>query len=76
MNNQEVLQLIIMSFILMTLMFDSGVILKEEIRHYSILGIKVLIIVHILYTPCIFWQQYSRLIGKQTNKSTEDSKMR
>ena len=31
-NNQEVLQLIIISFTLMTLMCDSGVILKGEIR--------------------------------------------
>ena len=31
-NNQGVLQLIIISFILMTLMFDSGMILKREIR--------------------------------------------
>ena len=31
-NNHEVLQFIIISFILMTLMFDSGVILKGEIR--------------------------------------------
>ena len=31
-NNQEVLQLIIISFILVTLMFDSGAILKGEIR--------------------------------------------
>ena len=31
-NNQEVLQLIIISFILMTLMCDSGVILNGEIR--------------------------------------------
>ena len=31
-NNQEVLQLIIISFIPMTLMFDSGAILKGEIR--------------------------------------------
>ena len=30
-NNQKVLQLIIISFILMTLMFDSGVILNGEI---------------------------------------------
>ena len=30
-NNQEVLQLIIISFILMTLMFDSGVILNGEL---------------------------------------------
>ena len=29
-NDQEVLQLIIISFILMTLVFDSGVILKGE----------------------------------------------
>ena len=39
-NNQEVLQLIIISFILMTLMFDSGVILKGEIRCLSLSGIK------------------------------------
>ena len=31
-NNQKVLQLIIISFILMTLMFDSGMILKGKIR--------------------------------------------
>ena len=31
-NNQEVLQFIIIAFILITLMFDSGVILKGEIR--------------------------------------------
>ena len=32
-NNQEVLQLIIISFILMTLMHDLEMILKEEIRY-------------------------------------------
>ena len=31
-KNQEVLQLIIIFFILMTIMFDSGMILKGEIR--------------------------------------------
>ena len=31
-NNQEVLRFIIIAFILKTLMFDSGVILKGEIR--------------------------------------------
>ena len=31
-KNQEVLQFIIISFILMTIMFDSGMILKGEIR--------------------------------------------
>ena len=31
-NNKEVIQLIIISFILMTLMCDSGVMLKGEIR--------------------------------------------
>ena len=46
-NNQEVLQLIIISFILVTLMFDSGVILKGEIRCWSLSGIKVLLTVHI-----------------------------
>ena len=37
---QELLQLVIISFILMTLMFDSGVILKGEIRCLSLSGIK------------------------------------
>ena len=37
---QELLQLVIISFILMTLMFDSGVILKGEIRCWSLSGIK------------------------------------
>ena len=32
-NNQEVLQLIIISFIFMTLMLDLGIILKGEIRY-------------------------------------------
>ena len=32
-NNQEVLQLIIISFILMTLILDLGMILKGEIRY-------------------------------------------
>ena len=32
-NNQEVLQLVIISFFLMTLMLDLGMILKGEIRH-------------------------------------------
>ena len=39
-NNQEILQLVIISFILMTLMFDSGVILKGEFRCWSLSGIK------------------------------------
>ena len=39
-NNQEVLQFIIIAFILITLMFDSGVILKGEIRCKSLSGIK------------------------------------
>ena len=39
-NNQEVLRLIIVFFILMTIMFDSGMILKGEIRCQSVLGIK------------------------------------
>ena len=39
-SNQEVLQLIIISFILMTLMFDSWVILKGEIRCWSLSRIK------------------------------------
>ena len=36
MNNQEVLQLMTISFILMTLMFDSWMILKGEIRCWSL----------------------------------------
>ena len=39
-NNQEVLQFIIISCILITLMFDSGVMLKGEIRCKSLSGIK------------------------------------
>ena len=56
-NNQEVLQLIIISFILMTLMLDLGLTLKREIRYWSLSGIKVLITVHILYVPRTCWQQ-------------------
>ena len=56
-KNQEVLQFIIISFILMTIMFDSGMILKGEIRCWSLLGIKVLITVYILYAPSICWRQ-------------------
>ena len=39
--NQELLELVIISFILVTLMFDLGVILWGEIR-LSLLGVKVL----------------------------------
>ena len=39
-DNQEVLQLITISFILITLMFDLGVILKGEIRCKLLSGIK------------------------------------
>ena len=38
-NNQEVLQLMIISFILMTLLFVPWVILKGEIRCWSLSGI-------------------------------------
>ena len=41
-HNQEVLQLIVISFILMTLMFDLRVILKGKIRCWSLSGIKEL----------------------------------
>ena len=37
---QEFLQLIIISFILVTLMFGSGMILKGENRCWSLLGLK------------------------------------
>ena len=46
-NNQEVFQFIIISFILMTLMLDSGMILKGEIRCWSLLGIKGLTVTEI-----------------------------
>ena len=39
-DNQEVLQFIIIAFILITSIFDSGVILKGEIRCKSLSGIK------------------------------------
>ena len=38
--NEKVPSLVTISFILMTLMFDSGVILLGEIRRYSLLGFK------------------------------------
>ena len=67
-NNQEVLLLIIISFILMTLMSDLGMILKGEIKYKSLSGIKVKITVHILCAPRICWQQYLRLLQKQTDE--------
>ena len=65
-ENQEVLQLNIISFNFMTLMRDSGMILKREIGCWSLSGIKVLITVHILYALRICWQQWLMLLGKQT----------
>ena len=41
-NNQELINLVIIFFILMTSMRHSGVILKEENRYWSLLEIKVL----------------------------------
>ena len=38
-NNQEPLEFAIISFIFMTFLFDSGVILKEEIRCLSLKGL-------------------------------------
>ena len=32
------------------------------------LELKALITVHILYAPCICWQQQLRLLGKQTDE--------
>ena len=52
----------------MTLMLDLGMILKGEIRCLLLSGIRVLITEHILYAPCICWQQYLKLLGKQTNE--------
>ena len=37
-KNQELYKLVIISLILVTLMFDSGVILLREIRCWSLLG--------------------------------------
>ena len=42
MNNQEQLELAIISLILVTLMLDLGVILLGEIRFQSILAVKEL----------------------------------
>ena len=39
-NNQELLEFVIISFLLVTLMFDSGVILVGEIKYWSLLGVK------------------------------------
>ena len=39
-NNQDLLYLVIISFILMALICDSGVISWEEIRCWSLLGVK------------------------------------
>ena len=39
-NNQELLNIVIISFTLMTLMFELGVILLGEIRCLSLLGFK------------------------------------
>ena len=39
-NNQELLLLVVISFILVPLIFDSGVILQGEIRCLLLLGVK------------------------------------
>ena len=39
-NNQELLEFVIISFLLVTLMFDSGVILVGEIKYWLLLGVK------------------------------------
>ena len=54
-NNQEVLRLIIVFFILMTIMFDSGMMLKGEIRCPSVLGIKGSKDNDITYIPSWSW---------------------
>ena len=38
-KNQELYKLLVISLILVTLMFDSGVILKGEIWSWSLLGV-------------------------------------
>ena len=40
MEQTILLQIMIISFILLTLMFDSGVIMKGEIRCQSLMGVK------------------------------------
>ena len=44
-KNQELYKLVIISLILVTLMFDSGVILWGEIRSWSLLMVEGLIII-------------------------------
>ena len=44
-KNQELYKLVIISLILVTLMFDSGVILWGEIRSWSLLVVEGLIII-------------------------------
>ena len=44
-NNQEHLELVIISFILMTIILDSGVMPLGEIRCLSLLGVKGLLII-------------------------------
>ena len=39
-NNQELLEFVIISFLLVTLMFDSGLILWGEIKYWSLSGVK------------------------------------
>ena len=39
-KNQELYKLLVISLILVPLMFDSGVVLKEEIKGWSLFGVK------------------------------------
>ena len=65
-NNQEILQLIIFSFTLMTLMCDSGVMLKGEIRYQLLSGIKVLL----TYTfSCICFLHFLATMAKIVRKA-------
>ena len=58
---QELLQLVIISFILMTLMFDSGVILKGEIRCLSLSGIKGLNNTRCFQSPKVILKKFKLL---------------
>ena len=41
-NGQDLIEFVIISFIIITLMFNSGVILPREIRCLPLLGVKKL----------------------------------
>ena len=73
-NNQEVLQLIIISFIPMTLMLNLGMILKGEIRCWSLSGMRVLITAHSICSMHLM-ATIVKIIRK-ANRLTEENEMR